>query len=115
MHWGLYAVPAHGSEWYEKHLYGNPGITKWHTEHFGAPDKFGYKDFIPMFTATNWDPDAWAKLFKQAGAKFIIPTAEHHDGFALWDSKVNKYNAVQMGPHRDLIGDLELELSADKA
>jgi alpha-L-fucosidase len=58
MHWGLYAVPAHASEWYEKHMYGNPGITQWHTEKFGSPDKFGYKDFIPLFTATNWDPDA---------------------------------------------------------
>src|ERR1019366_2603949 len=49
-------VPAHASEWYEKHMYGNPGITQWHTEKFGPPDKFGYKDFIPLFTATNWDP-----------------------------------------------------------
>ena len=106
MHWGLYAVPAHASEWYEKHMYGNAPITQWHTEKFGPPDKFGYKDFIPMFTAAKWDPDAWAALFKEAGAKFIIPTAEHHDGFALWDSAANKYNAKQMGPHRDLIGDL---------
>ncbi len=106
MHWGIYSVPAHGSEWYELHMYGDAGTIQWHTEHFGSPDKFGYKDFIPMFTATKWDPDAWAELFKKAGAKFIIPTAEHHDGFALWNSTVNKYNAVQMGPHRDLIGDL---------
>ena len=106
MHWGLYAVPAHGSEWYEKHMYGNPPITQWHTEKFGPPDKFGYKDFIPKFTCEKFDPDAWAELFKKAGAKFIIPTAEHHDGFALWDSQANPYNAKQMGPHRDLIGDL---------
>ena len=106
MHWGLYAVPAHASEWYEKHMYGNPGITQWHTEKFGSPDKFGYKDFIPMLTAANWDPDAWAALFKKAGAKVIIPTAVHHDGFALWDSTVNPWNAKLMGPRRDLIGDL---------
>jgi alpha-L-fucosidase len=106
MHWGLYAVPAHASEWYEKHLYGNAGITQWHTEKFGPLDKFGYKDFIPMFKCEKFNPDAWAALFKKAGAKVIIPTAEHHDGFALWDSAVNKYNAKQMGPHRDLIGDL---------
>jgi alpha-L-fucosidase len=106
MHWGLYVVPAHGSEWYEKHMYGNPGITQWHTEHFGAPDKFGYKDFIPLFTCSNWNPGAWAELFKKSGAKFVIPTAEHHDGFALWNSTANRFNAVQMGPHRDLIGDL---------
>ena len=106
MHWGIYAVPAHQSEWYEKHMYGNPEVTQWHTEKFGSPDKFGYKDFIPMFTAAKWDPDVWALLFKKAGAKFIIPTAEHHDGFALWDSAVNPWNAVKIGPHRDLIGDL---------
>src|SRR3954467_1703120 len=50
MHWGLYSVPADGSEWYVHHMYGNPGFTQWHTEHYGAPDKFGYKDFIPLFT-----------------------------------------------------------------
>jgi alpha-L-fucosidase len=106
MHWGLYAVPAHGSEWYELHMYNNPEISKWHAEHWGPQDKFGYKDFIPLFTAAKFDPDAWAALFKKAGAKFIVPTAEHHDGFSLWDSATNKYNAKLMGPKRDLIADL---------
>jgi alpha-L-fucosidase len=106
MHWGLYAVPAHTSEWYELHMYNNSGVIQWHQEHFGAQDKFGYKDFIPMFTAAKWDPDAWAELFRKAGAKFVVPTAEHHDGFSLWDSAYNKYNAKLMGPKRDLIGDL---------
>lgn len=106
LHWGLYAVPAHASEWYCKHMYGNPGITAWHTEHFGPPDKFGYKDFIPKFTCEKFDPDAWAELFKKAGARYVVPTAEHHDGFALWDSALTKWNAKTMGPKRDLIGDL---------
>ncbi len=106
MHWGLYAVPAHGSEWYVRYMYGNPAFTKWHTDHYGPPDKFGYKDFIPLFTAAKWDPDAWATLFKRAGAKYVIPTAEHHDGFALWDSDLTPWNAKKMGPRRDLIGDL---------
>ena len=106
MHWGLYSVPAHHNEWYEKHMYGNPADIKWHEEHFGPVEKFGYKDFIPLFTADKWDPDAWAKLFKQSGARYVIPTAEHHDNFALWDSDVTPFNAVKMGPHRDLIGDL---------
>ncbi len=106
LHWGIISVPAHQSEWYERHMYGNPGIIQWHTEHFGPPDKFGYKDFIPLFTAAKFDPDAWAALFKEAGARYVIPTAEHHDGFALWDSALTCYNAKQMGPHRDLIGDL---------
>lgn len=108
MHWGLYAVPAHGSEWYALHMYNNADILKWHQEHFGEQDKFGYKDFIPMFTGARYDPDAWATLFKKAGAKFVVPTAEHHDGFALYDSKVNRFNAKQMGPKRDLIGDMAI-------
>ena len=104
MHWGLYAVPAHHNEWYEKHMYG--ADRQWHAEHFGPPDKFGYKDFIPLFTCEKFNPDAWAELFKKSGAKFVIPTAEHHDNFALWDSAVTPFNAKQMGPHRDLIGEL---------
>ena len=105
MHWGLYDVPAHGSEWYEKHMYGP--FAQWHTEHFGPIDRFGYKDFIPKFTAAKFDPDAWADLFKKSGAKFIIPTAQHHDGFALWASDgAAPWNAGVMGPKRDLIGDL---------
>ncbi len=106
MHWGLYSVPAHQSEWYAKHMYNDPEIMKWHQEHFGPQDRFGYKDFIPLFKAEKFDPDAWALLFKKAGARYIIPTAEHHDGFALWDSKLTKWDAMDMGPHRDLIGDL---------
>jgi alpha-L-fucosidase len=106
MHWGLYAVPAHASEWYEKHMYGNPGVIQWHTAHFGPPDKFGYKDFIPRFTCEKFKPEEWAALFQQAGAKLVVPTAEHHDGFALWDSAVNPWNAKKMGPRRDLIGEL---------
>lgn len=105
MHWGLYSVPAHHNEWYEKHMYA-PAELAWHTEHFGAPDVFGYKDFIPKFTAEKWDPDAWATLFKQSGAKFVIPTAQHHDNFSLWDSQANPINAKNLGPKRDLIGDL---------
>ncbi len=107
MHWGLYSVPAHGSEWYVRYMYGgNAGIMQWHTEHFGPPTKFGYKDFMPMFTAAKWDPDAWAALFKKAGAKYVLAPGEHHDGFSNWDSAINPYNSVNYGPHRDLDGDL---------
>jgi alpha-L-fucosidase len=104
MHWGLYAVPAYHNEWYEKHMYGQ--YIAWHREHFGPHDQFGYKDFIPKFTAEKFDPAAWAALFKKSGARFVIPTAQHHDNFALWDSAVTPFNAKQMGPKRDLIGDL---------
>jgi alpha-L-fucosidase len=110
MHWGLYTVPAQHNEWYMQYMYG-AGL-QWHTEHFGPPEKFGYKDFIPMFTAAKWDPDAWALLFKKSGAKYVVPTAQHHEGFANWDSKVAPWNAKQMGPHRDLIGDLSKAVRA---
>jgi alpha-L-fucosidase len=106
MHWGLYSIPAHHNEWYEKHMYTDGSDGRWHVEHYGPQDKFGYKDFIPMFTVSNWNPNAWAELFKKSGAKFVIPTAEHHDNFALWASKVTPFNAMNMGPHRDLIGEL---------
>jgi len=104
MHWGLYSVPAHHNEWYEKDMYG--ALLGWHTQTFGPPEKFGYKDFIPLFTQSRFNADEWAELFKQSGAKFVVPTAEHHDNFAMWDSDVTPFNAVKMGPHRDLIGEL---------
>jgi alpha-L-fucosidase len=128
MHFGIFSVPAHGSEWYEKFLYagGDDNVLKvlfghdraldindgpqstraWHTEHFGSPDKFGYKDFIPMFKAEHFDADVWATLFKKAGARYVMPGAQHHENFAMWDSKVTPFNSVQMGPKRDVIGEL---------
>ncbi len=120
MHWGIYSVPAHASEWYVRYMYGGEvlagdragkgpktgGVVQWHTEHFGPPTKFGYKDFLPMYTAAKWDPDAWAALFKKAGAKYVLAPGEHHDGFSNWDSAINPYNARNYGPHRDLDGDL---------
>lgn len=104
IHWGLYAVPAYHNEWYSRHMYGQ--FAEYHTQKYGAPDKFGYKDFIPMFKAENYNPDAWAKLFKDAGAKYVVPVAEHHDGFAMYDSALTKWDVMDMGPHRDLMGDL---------
>jgi len=106
MHWGLYSVPAYHNEWYEKHMYTASGIGAWHVQHFGEQDKFGYKDFIPMFTAEKFDPEAWADLIKKSGARFFVPACQHHDGFALWDSEVAPFNAKKMGPKRDLIGEL---------
>ncbi|MDP9176016.1 MAG: alpha-L-fucosidase [Planctomycetota bacterium] len=112
MHWGLYTVPAHHNEWYEKHMYTDGADGAWHAQHFGPQAQFGYKDFIPMFTAAKWDPDAWALLFKKSGAKYVVPTAEHHENFANWDSQVTPFNAVKMGPKRDLMGDLSKAVRA---
>ncbi len=105
IHWGVYSAAAHGNEWYEKHMYAGDGAA-WHAAHFGPQDKVGYKDLIPQFTAAKWDPDAWAALFGEAGARYVIPTAQHHDNFANWNSALTPVNAGKMGPHRDLVGDL---------
>lgn len=104
IHWGLYSIPAHGNEWYIKHMYTTD--SKWHTEHYGPPGKFGYKDFIPLFTVKKYEPNDWAQLFRQAGAKYVVPVAEHHDGFAMWNSDITPWCAGKMGPKRDLIGEL---------
>ena len=104
IHWGLYSIPARLNEWYERHMYTTD--SKWHTEHYGPPDKFGYKDFIPLFTVKNYRPDEWAQLFHKSGAKYVIPVAEHHDGFAMWNSDITPWCAGKMGPKRDLTGEL---------
>jgi alpha-L-fucosidase len=107
IHWGLYSVPAFANEWYPRNMYREGSEEyKHHIATYGPPDKFGYKDFIPMFKAEHYDPAAWADLFRKAGAKYVIPVAEHHDGFAMYDSGLSDWTAPKMGPHRDLIGDL---------
>ncbi|MDI7275432.1 MAG: alpha-L-fucosidase [Anaerolineae bacterium] len=109
-HWGVYAVPACGpnATWYPYNMYreGTPQHAH-HVETYGPPSQFGYKDFIPMFTADRFDPDEWADLFRKAGARFAGPVGEHHDGFAMWDSKWTEWNAARMGPKRDVVGELE--------
>ena len=104
LHWGIYSVPAYHNEWYQKHMYG--AALDWHTQTFGPPEKFGYKDFIPLFKQEKFKATEWAGLFKKSGAGFVMPTAQHHDNFALWDSDLTPINAKMMGPKRDLIGEL---------
>lgn len=107
IHWGLYSVPAFGNEWYPRLMYqeGSEAFQH-HVNTYGPQKNFGYKDFIPMFTAENYNPTEWAQLFKESGARFVVPVAEHHDGFQMYDSELSKWNAAQMGPKRDLIGEL---------
>src|SRR5512138_2816898 len=107
IHWGVYSVPAFSSEWYPRNMY-EPGFEayKHHIATYGTQDKFGYKDFVPMFKAEHYDPAAWAQLFKQAGARYVVPVAEHHDGFAMYNSDLSDWTAVKMGPKRDIIADL---------
>jgi alpha-L-fucosidase len=115
IHWGLYAVPAFGNEWYARHMYlrGKPEFDH-HVKTYGPQSKFGYKDFIPLFKAEKYDPAAWANLFREAGARFVVPVAEHHDGFAMYDTALSKWSAAKMGPKRDLIGELAAAVRREK-
>ena len=107
LHWGPYAVPAYMSEKYPTGIY-NPGFTKgemnayrYHRENYGEPSKFGYKDLVPLFRAEQFDPAEWAELFKRAGARYVVPVAEHHDGFAMYRSHHTRWNVVDTGPQKD--------------
>lgn len=108
IHWGVYSVPAFGSEWYPRHMYiqGTPEYEH-HIKTYGPHKEFGYKDFVPMFKAEKFDPDQWAELFAEAGAKYVVPVAEHHDGFQMYQSDLCRWNSVEMGPHRDIVGELK--------
>jgi alpha-L-fucosidase len=107
IHWGVYSVPAFGSEWYPRNMY-KQGSREFdhHFETYGPHSKFGYKDFIPKFKAEKFDPKEWARLFKESGARYIVPVAEHHDGFPMYDCSFTEWSAVKMGPRRDVIGEL---------
>lgn len=107
IHWGPASVPAYDG-WYARGMYDKDShVHKHHEKKYGPVTEFGYKDFIPMFKAEKFDPKAWAKLFKEAGATYVIPVAEHHDGFALYNSVFNPWNSVKMGPKRDLMKELK--------
>lgn len=121
IHWGPYSVAGYKdrnrgyAEAITSDLYNKPDrYVEFMTQKFGAaPPEFGYKDMVPLFKAERWDPKAWAKLFKAAGATYVIPTGEHHDGFVLWDSKLTPWTATRKGPRRDLIGDLGKAVRAE--
>lgn len=111
IHWGVYSVPAWApkgryAEWYWKHMRDKKGPTwQHHVKTHGA--EFQYEQFAPKFKAEKFDPGAWAALFKKAGAKYVVLTAKHHDGYCLWPAPDAKgWNSVDVGPKRDLLGDL---------
>lgn len=108
LHWGVYSVPAFGTEWYSRSMYvkGSPEYEH-HLKTYGPQSAFGYKDFIPLFTAKRFDPDYWAEVIAAAGARYVVPMAEHHDGFQMYDSELSSYNAAQMGPKRNILGELK--------
>jgi len=140
MHFGVYAVPAYHNEWFIQHEYCNTAFATWTSQNFPAKSPlsggpWGYKDFIPLFTIVKWSlpqptplPAAggaattvasWAALFKSTGATWVQMTAQHHDRFAMWDSAepasvggAGKWNAMKMGPKRDVVGELATAVRA---
>ena len=110
IHWGVFSVPAFGNEWYSRTMYvqGTPEYEH-HRMTYGEHKEFGYKDFIPMFTAENFDAGKWADLFFESGAEYVVPVAEHHDGFQMYKSGISNWNAWEMGPKRDILGEVLTE------
>jgi alpha-L-fucosidase len=104
-HWGSQAVPMMG-DWYARKMYlqGDRDYED-HLKRFGHPSEHGYKDIIPLWKAEKWNPDRLMQLYKRAGAKYFVSMGSHHDNFFLWNSKLHRWNSVQMGPHRDVVGE----------
>jgi len=120
IHWGVYAVPSFSrvipdgySEWYwcnyndsTRHNY--KAVREFHDKNYGKD--FSYQQFAPMFKAELFDPEEWASIFKNSGAKYVVLTSKHHDGFCLWpNAEADKswghpWNAATNGPKRDVLG-----------
>ena len=115
IHWGVYSVPAAQSEWYPREMYHPDQVAyKNFREHFAKGDESkGYKDLIPLFKAEHFDAAEWAKVFKDSGAQYVVPVAEHHDGFAMYDSGLSDWTVVKMGPKRDTLGELANAIRAE--
>ena len=106
LHWGVYSVPAAGAG-YPSRMYhkGSPSYNH-HIATYGEHKDFGYIDFVPMFKAEKFDANEWVKTFKKAGAKYVIPVAEHHDGYAMYNSQHTPWNSVKTGPKRDVLKEI---------
>ena len=103
-HWGPQAVPRHG-DWYARELYHEGGDDyKDHLARYGHPSHKGYKDIIPLWKAERWDPEKLMALYKKTGARYFVSMGSHHDNFFLWNSTIHRWNAVNMGPHKDVVG-----------
>ncbi|MCL7763995.1 alpha-L-fucosidase [Polaribacter sp. Z014] len=114
-HWGVYNVPANGNEWYGRFMYDKDRRKSWgkdiydyHTKTYGRDKQ--YHDFIPEWKGEQFSAKEWVDKFEYMGAKFIGTIAEHHDGFSLWESKVNEWNSKNMGPKIDVVKEMALEV-----
>lgn len=107
IHWGIFSVPSFQDEWYWWHLRGEKdnATVAFHEKVYGKD--FRYPEFAPMFKAKFFDPEQWASMFKKAGARYVVFTSKHHEGFTNWPSKTSfNWNSMDVGPHRDLVGEL---------
>jgi len=103
-HWGPQAVPRMG-DWYAQRMYFQGWDQyEYHLKHYGHPTKNGYRALLADWQAQRWDPDALMKLYKRAGARYFVSMGVHHDNFFLWDSKIHRWNSVQIGPKKDVVG-----------
>ena len=118
IHWGVYSVPAFCDTstysewyqwWYDTNSHGGK-VREFHHANYG--EDFPYESFSPMFRAEMWDPDEWASIFQRSGAKYMVITSKHHDGFCLWPNEIASevrgypWNSMETGPKRDLLGEL---------
>ncbi|XP_067862586.1 tissue alpha-L-fucosidase-like [Heptranchias perlo] len=107
IHWGVFSVPSYGSEWF---WWNWEGLHRLNYVEFmikNYPPGFKYSEFAPAFTAEFFDPDQWAELIQESGARYVVLTTKHHEGFTNWGSPVSwNWNSIDTGPHRDLVGDL---------
>ncbi len=117
IHWGVYSVPAAENEWYPRNMYhpGDGAYKNFHEHYANGDEARGYKDLIPLFRAEHFDATAWATLFKESGARYVVPVAEHHDGFSMYDSGLSDWTVVKMGPKRDTLGELAAAIRARRA
>lgn len=111
IHWGAYSVPAYFNEWYPRLMYykGNP-VYRHHVRKYGR--EFPYRKFTELFTAPLFDAEKWLETIKASGAQFVMPVAEHHDGYKMYDSDLSRWTTVKQAMHRDVLG--ELSAAAEK-
>jgi len=102
-HWGAQSVPMYG-DWYARNMYDEGSEQyRYHIRHYGHPSKFGYKDIVNQWKAENFDPESLMDLYVAAGAKYFVAQAMHHDNFFNYDSKIHRWNSVNMGPKKDIV------------
>ena len=101
-HWGPQSVPMFG-DWYARNMYvrGSPQYN-YHVRTYGHPSRFGYKDVCALWKAENFRPEELMELYYNAGARYFVAQATHHDNFFNYDSGINRFNSVKVGPHKDI-------------